>query len=101
LLHSQSRVTIPLCHQTNSGRFNGQIDSRLDSPQLNVDVERCQKLLGQAQLIGEELNIVAQPELRIEYDIAHGISHASREVEADLIVLGFDSLFKIILCAKF
>ena len=68
-------------------------ESRLDSPQLNVDVERCQKLLGQAQLIGKELNIVAQPELRIEYDIAHGISHASREVEADLIVLGFDSLY--------
>ncbi len=67
-------------------------ESRLDSPQLNVDVERCQKLLAQAQNIGEELGIMAQPELRIEYDIAQGISHASREVNADLIVLGFDNL---------
>ncbi len=66
-------------------------ESRLDSPQLNVDVERCQRLLAQAQEICEELGIVAQPELRIEYDIAHGISHASREVNADLIVLGFDN----------
>ena len=67
-------------------------ESRLDSPQLNVDVTRCQKLLAQAQEIGEELGIATKPELRIEYDIAHGISHASREVNANLIVLGFNNL---------
>jgi Kef-type K+ transport system membrane component KefB/nucleotide-binding universal stress UspA family protein len=67
-------------------------ESRLDSPQLNLAVERCQELLSQAQAIAEELEIPAQPELRIEYDVAQGISHASREVGADLIVLGFDNL---------
>ena len=66
-------------------------ESRLDSPQLNVDVARCQKLLTQAQEIGEELGIATKPELRIEYDVAHGISHASREVNANLIVLGFNN----------
>ena len=67
-------------------------ESRLDSPQLNIAVARCQGLLTQAQEIGEELGIATQPELRIEYDIAHGISHASREVNANLIVLGFNNL---------
>ena len=67
-------------------------ESRLDSLELNVDVARCQKLLTQAQEIGEELGITTKPELRIEYDIAHGISHASREVNANSIVLGFNNL---------
>ena len=67
-------------------------ESRLDSPQLEADFQRCAKLLTQAEKIGAELNIPVQPELRVEYDIAQGISHASREVNADLIVLGFGSL---------
>ena len=67
-------------------------ESRLDSPRLEADLERCAKLLTQAEKIGAELNIPVQPELRVEYDIAQGISHASREVNADLIVLGFGKL---------
>ena len=65
--------------------------SRLDSLQLDLDIKRCQELLTQAQKISEELGIFTQPELRIEYDIAQGISHASRELDASLIVLGFDN----------
>lgn len=67
-------------------------ESRLDSPQLEADFQRCAKLLTQAEEIAAKLNIPVQPELRVEYDIAQGISHASREVNADLIVLGFGSL---------
>lgn len=67
-------------------------EARLDSPQLSLDVERCQQLLAQAQEITEELGIAAQPELRVEYDVAQGISHASREVDANLIILGFNTL---------
>ena len=67
-------------------------EPRLDSPQLEADFKRCSKLLTQAEAISQELNITVQPELRIEYDIAQGISHASREVNADLIILGFSSL---------
>ncbi|MGB5713868.1 MAG: cation:proton antiporter [Waterburya sp.] len=67
-------------------------EARLDSPKLEVDFQRCGKLLTQAEQIGAELNITVQPELRVEYDIAQGISHASREVNADLIILGFGTL---------
>jgi Kef-type K+ transport system membrane component KefB/nucleotide-binding universal stress UspA family protein len=67
-------------------------ESRLDSPRLEVDFQRCAQLLAQAEEIAIELDIAVQPELRIEYDIAQGISHASREVNADLIILGFSSL---------
>ena len=66
--------------------------SRLDSPQIEADLQRCNKLLAQAEIISKELHVSVEPEVRIEYDIARGISHASREVNADLIVLGFSSL---------
>ncbi len=67
-------------------------ESRLDSPELEADFERCAQLLTQAEAIAGELDIAVQPELRVEYDIAQGISHASREVNADLIILGFSNL---------
>ena len=63
--------------------------ARLDAPQLEIAIERCQQLLSQAQEIGEDLGIATKPELRVEYDVAQGISHASREVNANLIILGF------------
>jgi len=69
-----------------------QAEARLDSPQLEADFQRCADLLTQAEAISAELNITVQPELRVEYDIAQGISHASREVNADLIILGFGVL---------
>ncbi|MEN9518395.1 MAG: hypothetical protein RLZZ381_983 [Cyanobacteriota bacterium] len=67
-------------------------ESNLDSPQLEADLQRCAGLLTQAESIADELNIPVQPELRVEYDIAQGITHASREVNADLIILGFSRL---------
>ena len=65
---------------------------RLDSSQVEADIERCNQLLTQAEAISKELDITVQPEVRIEYDVARGISRASREVNADLIILGFSSL---------
>lgn len=65
--------------------------ARLDSPQLDLDVARCRQLLAQAQNIAQELDVTSQPELRIEYDVAHGICHASRELDASKIILGFNS----------
>jgi nucleotide-binding universal stress UspA family protein len=67
-------------------------ESHLDSPQLEADLQRCTKLLAQAESITTELGVAVQPELRVEYDIVQGITHASREVNADLIILGFSSL---------
>ena len=67
-------------------------EARLDSPQLELDFQRCAKLLNQAKSIAAELDITVQPELRVEYDVAQGISHASREVNANVIILGFSVL---------
>ena len=66
--------------------------SRLDSPELETDLQRCHTLLAQAEAIGQELNIAVQPEIRVAYDVAQGISRASREVNASSIVLGFSSI---------
>ena len=66
--------------------------SRLDSPQLDLAIERSRNLLAQAQQVSEELGIEARPELRIEYDVAQGITHVSREVDANLILLGFGNI---------
>ncbi len=63
--------------------------ARLDSPQLDLAIERSRNLLAQAQKVSEELGITAQPQLRIEYDVAQGITHLTREVDANLILLGF------------
>ena len=68
--------------------------ARLDSPQLDNALERCRSLLYQATEVSEELGITAQPELRIEYDVAQGITHVSREVDANLILLGFGNITK-------
>ena len=67
-------------------------EAHLDSPRVEADFQRCDRLLTQAEAICQELNITVQPELRVEYDVAQGISHASREVNADLIVLGFSTV---------
>ena len=60
----------------------------MDDPQVNKAFERCQGLLAQATALTAELGVEATPQLRIEYDVAQAISHASREVNASLIVLG-------------
>lgn len=67
-------------------------EARLDTPQLDRTIEKCDRLLLQARDIGQELGIVTEPRLRIEYDVARGISHVSREVNANLIILGFGTI---------
>lgn len=67
-------------------------ESHLDSPKVEADLQRCIQLLTQAKEIATELDIEVQPELRVASDLARGISHTSREVNADLIILGFGNL---------
>lgn len=66
-------------------------EARLDSPLLNRTIEKCEKLLFQAQETCQELGVDTKPELRIEYDVAQGIAHTSREMNANLIILGFST----------
>ena len=62
--------------------------AHMDSPEMNKAIQNSQLLLDQAKELSRELGVEASPKLRIEYDIAQGISHASRELNASLIVLG-------------
>ncbi len=62
--------------------------ARMDAPEMNRAIQNSQMLLDQAKEISRELGVEASPQLRIEYDVAQGISHASREQNASLIVLG-------------
>ncbi len=66
-----------------------QAHAHMDSPELNQAVAKSQSLLDQAQKLSRELGVEASPQLRIEYDVAQGISHTSREQNASLIVLGW------------
>jgi hypothetical protein len=51
----------------------------MDDPNLNQAIERSQLLLNRAQELSRELGVEASPQLRIEYNIAQGISHTGRE----------------------
>ncbi|MGF1478997.1 MAG: cation:proton antiporter [Cyanophyceae cyanobacterium] len=62
--------------------------ARMDAPQMERAIARCQDLLAQATHLSRELGVEVMPKLRIEFDVAEAISHAAREEHADLIVLG-------------
>jgi len=65
-----------------------QAHARMNAPEMNNAIQQSQKLLEQATDLSRELGVEASPQLRIEYNIAQGISHTSREQNANLIVLG-------------
>jgi nucleotide-binding universal stress UspA family protein len=65
-----------------------QAHARMDAPEMNNALHKSQLLLTQAKELSRELGVEASPQLRIEYNTAQGISHASRELDASLIVLG-------------
>ncbi|HEY9614501.1 cation:proton antiporter, partial [Allocoleopsis sp.] len=65
-----------------------QAHARMDDPEMDKAVHRSQMLLDRAQELSRELGVEASPQLRIEYDIAPAITHASREQDASMIVLG-------------
>lgn len=65
-----------------------QAHARMDVPEMNQAIQKSQLLLAQATELSRELGVEASPQLRIDYNIAQGISHASREQNASLIVLG-------------
>ncbi|HEY9807589.1 MAG TPA: cation:proton antiporter, partial [Candidatus Obscuribacterales bacterium] len=63
--------------------------AHMDAPTLNTAIERNEALLANAKTVGQELGVEAEPLLRIDDGIAQGISRASREQDASLIVLGW------------
>lgn len=65
-----------------------QAHARMDAPEMNHAIQKSQLLLAQATELSRELGVEASPQLRIDYNIAQGITHVSREQNASLIVLG-------------
>lgn len=63
--------------------------AHMDAPQLEASVLRSQRLLAKATALSDVLGVEAQPLLRIDDAFAQGISRASREQKASLIVMGW------------
>ena len=61
----------------------------MDEPDLEVSLERSRRLLKRAVQVSEEFGVAADPKIRIDNDIAHGISRTARENHASLIIMGW------------
>jgi nucleotide-binding universal stress UspA family protein len=63
--------------------------AHMDVPELDEALQRSHSLLTEAAQLSQEFGAIAKPLLRIDDDIAQGISRASREQQATLIVMGW------------
>lgn len=61
----------------------------MDAPPLTVALQKGQALLNKAFDFSQEFAVQAEPLIRIDDSIALGISRASREQDASLIVMGW------------
>ncbi len=61
----------------------------MDEPQLNGAFRQSQQRLERALEVSREFTTEAKPEIRIDDDIAQGISRTAREQNANLIVMGW------------
>jgi Kef-type K+ transport system membrane component KefB/nucleotide-binding universal stress UspA family protein len=62
---------------------------QMDDPQLITQLDQSQKRLQLAKEISQEFGVEVAPAIRIDDDAALGISRASRERNANLIVMGW------------
>ncbi|MBF2029505.1 MAG: cation:proton antiporter [Oscillatoriales cyanobacterium C42_A2020_001] len=80
-----------------AAHFNGRIvplaiataRTHMDDPQLSIGLKRSQVLIETAAEFSREVGVAAEPLVRIDDSIAQGISRASREQHANLIVMGW------------
>ncbi|MBE8964789.1 cation:proton antiporter [Nostocales cyanobacterium LEGE 12452] len=63
--------------------------AHMDAPQLEASLQRSEWLLNKATKQSRALGVAAEPVLRIDDAFAQGISRASREQKANLIVMGW------------
>lgn len=66
-----------------------QAHAHMDAPELELAQQRGDMLLDKAAQLSLELGLEAEPLLRIDDSVAQGISRASREQNASLIVMGW------------
>ena len=81
LAHHEKGIVVPLSIP--------KAHVHMDEPQLKVSIKRSKKLLQQALKISQEFQAQAKPVIRIDDDVARGISRAAREQNANLIVMGW------------
>jgi Kef-type K+ transport system membrane component KefB/nucleotide-binding universal stress UspA family protein len=62
---------------------------RMDAPELDAAIQRSRSFLTEVIPIGQEIGATIEPMLRIDDHVAQGISRASREQQATLIVMGW------------
>ncbi|NER78987.1 MAG: universal stress protein [Leptolyngbya sp. SIO1D8] len=62
--------------------------AHMDDPQLLTALTHHQQLLQMAQAISDAVGTEARPQIRIDDDIANGISRTAREHHAQLVVMG-------------
>lgn len=63
--------------------------AHMDAPQLDASIQRSQKLLSRAKELSQNYEVEIDPLLRIDDSIAQGISRASREQNANLVIMGW------------
>ncbi|MBD2329627.1 cation:proton antiporter [Alkalinema sp. FACHB-956] len=63
----------------------------MDAPELETTLTQTQQLLDQAIAIGEDFGVPVTTKIRIDDEVALGISRTSREVQANLVVMGWSS----------
>ncbi len=63
--------------------------AHMNDPQINATLAQSQVLLDRAVAISREVGVEAQPLIRIDDNISQGINRASREQNANLIVVGW------------
>jgi len=63
--------------------------AHMNAPELETRIERGEMLLDNAVALSQELGVEAEPLLRIDDAIALGITRASREQNASLLVMGW------------
>ncbi|PAX53068.1 cation:proton antiporter domain-containing protein [Brunnivagina elsteri] len=63
--------------------------AHMDAPQLEVSLQRSERLLAKANALSRVLSVDSDPLLRIDDGFAPGISRAAREQKASLIVMGW------------
>ena len=67
----------------------------MDDPQLVIALEKSQERLRLALEISQEFGVEISPKIRIDDDVALGISHASREQNASLVVMGWGNIINL------
>jgi Kef-type K+ transport system membrane component KefB/nucleotide-binding universal stress UspA family protein len=66
--------------------------AHMDAPEVGKALRKSERVLETAQQVAQEMEIEAEPLLRIDDNFAQGISRASREAHANLIVIGWSDI---------